>query len=54
MLDRLENPPIVEVACGVIFEEIAALDPIFLGTYWLTRKDAFSGRQLGDPAAAKF
>jgi len=37
----LENPPIVEVVCGFVFEPID-LDGLVLGVYWDER--AYSGR----------
>lgn len=43
---HLEHPPIREVACGVIFEPMAELDPMLVGTYWGPRRSEFPGRQL--------
>lgn len=46
---RLRAPPIVEVVCGFLFEEISFLDPVVLGEYWLERKDEFPTHQLHAP-----
>lgn len=34
VLEPLANPPIVEVVCGVYFEEIPELDLLMLGKFW--------------------
>lgn len=43
---HLEQAPISEVVCGIVFESVAGLDPLLLGTYWDRRKDDFPNRQL--------
>lgn len=51
MLEKLDAPPITEVACGFIFEPIADLDPIVIGTYWERRRDDFPAREFHPPIA---
>lgn len=46
MPGHLTSPPIVEVVCGVLFEQNPEIDPILLGAYWDQRRDMYPGRQL--------
>ena len=50
-LGRLEEPPIKEVVCGVIFKSVAGLDPVTLGAYWAVRKDEYPRREFKGPIA---
>jgi uncharacterized protein (TIGR04255 family) len=42
----LGNPPIHEVVCGFVFEPVADLDPLVLGTYWERNKSRFPKKGL--------
>lgn len=42
----LERPPIVEVVCGVVFEQIPEIDPLVLGVYWDRIRAEFPNRSL--------
>lgn len=48
-LGHLDEPPIVEVVCGVKFAPVPGLDPIVLGAYWKERAADFPGRQVHEP-----
>jgi uncharacterized protein (TIGR04255 family) len=48
-LEHLQDAPIDEVACGVVFEPIAALDPIVVGSYWRERIADYPGHELRTP-----
>jgi uncharacterized protein (TIGR04255 family) len=48
MLSKLKNPPIVEVVCGFVFEELG-LDPLLVGQYWSRRRDQYPKREIHPP-----
>lgn len=43
---ELEQPPIVEVVCGVVFEGVSDLDTLMLGVYWDRRRTEYPKRQI--------
>lgn len=45
MLEKLEVPPIVEVVCGIHFDEIG-LDPVVLGGFWERRRKEYPKREI--------
>lgn len=45
-LEKLKNPPVVEVVCGVYFESLQGIDPVLLGTYWQDRRSEYPGREI--------
>jgi len=45
-LEKLTRPPIVEVICGIMFDELQGMDPLVLGVYWDRRKDDYPGHQI--------
>jgi len=45
-LEKLVDAPIDEVACGFVFTQVAALDPLFIGGYWKGRQGEFRSREL--------
>lgn len=45
-LERLAAPPIVEVACGVVFEPLRELDPVAAGLFWGRVRDEYPERAL--------
>lgn len=40
-LEPLERPPIFEVACGIEFAPIDAIDPVLVGGFWLRKRERF-------------
>lgn len=46
MPGHLSSPPIVEVACGLIFAPHPDLDPVLMGAYWATREGDYPKRQF--------
>ena len=46
MLEKLTQPPIMEVVCGFLFEPIQELDPLLVGVYWWDRRQDFPTKQL--------
>jgi len=48
-LEHLDDAPIEEVACGIGFNPIAALDPLVVGSYWRERATDFPGHELRTP-----
>lgn len=46
VLEKLDDPPIVEVVCGLHFQPISELDSLLLGVYWKQRAADYPGRQL--------
>lgn len=50
-LGKLEDPPINEVVCGVLFKPVANLDPVVLGSFWQLRRDAYPRREFKAPIA---
>ena len=48
-LEKLEQPPIVEVICGVWFANAVELDPVVLGAYWLRRRADFPKHEIHPP-----
>lgn len=48
-LEPLEAPPIVEVACGFLFEPMPQIDPISIGAFWHSLKSQFPERALRYP-----
>ncbi len=51
-LKKLEEPPIVEVVCGLILKPIDELDPVSLGEYWLSRRAQYPRREFKLPISA--
>lgn len=49
LLEHLADAPIDEVACGVIFDNVEALDPVLVGSYWHQRSNDFPGHSLRTP-----
>lgn len=45
-LGHFDDPPIVEVVCGVKFGPVAGLDPIMLGAYWKERAEEYPTREV--------
>ncbi len=45
-LEPLGAPPIVEVACGFLFEPIPHIDPVSIGAFWYRIRDRFPERAL--------
>ena len=45
-LEKLKNPPIVEVVSGVIFEPLQRLDPLAAGAYWARRAKEYPEHEL--------
>ena len=45
-LEKLADPPIDEVACGISFAQVSALDPLFFGAYWKRHQGEFRSREL--------
>lgn len=54
IVEPLSEPPIVEVACGFLFADIAGLDPVAAGAYWSERRVDYPAHQvhpkIEDPA----
>lgn len=50
-LGKLEEPPITEVACGVLFKPVPGLDPLALGAYWKPKEKEYPRRELKAPIA---
>lgn len=48
-LEHLEDAPIDEVACGVLFNPIADLDPLVIGAYWHERVGDYPGHTIRTP-----
>lgn len=48
-LEHLARAPIDEVACGVIFPVLEALDPLLVGSYWHQRSSEYPGHSLRTP-----
>jgi uncharacterized protein (TIGR04255 family) len=46
---QLEEPPVIEVICGVMFRPLDGLTPVLVGRYWAERADEFP-RHLLQPA----
>lgn len=46
---RFEDPPINEVVCGVLFEQVDEIDPVLAGAFWETRTTDFPRKQV-EPA----
>jgi len=44
-LEHLEQPPIVEVICGVHFDPLE-VDPVLAGAFWAERRDRFPHRKI--------
>lgn len=49
VLADLQNPPIVEVVCGVFFEANAELDPLCVGRFWTLKRREYPKRELKPP-----
>ena len=49
MLTDLNNPPIVEVVCGFVFDELVALDPLLVGQFWSRKRGAYPKREVRPP-----
>ncbi len=49
VLGSLENPPIFEVVCGVIFDELPALDPLRVGLFWAAHPERYTSHELHPP-----
>ena len=45
-LEPLSAAPLVEVACGFLFEPVTAIDPVSVGAFWLGRQARFPERAL--------
>jgi len=45
-VEPLNDPPIVEVACGCIFGELPRLDPVVVGVYWRERRGDYPKHEL--------
>lgn len=45
-LGKLDDPPIVEVATGLIFEPIPDLDPVLAGRYWSEIESRFPRKEM--------
>lgn len=45
-VEPLDDPPIVEVACGCIFSELDRLDPVVVGVYWNERRRDYPRHDL--------
>lgn len=45
-LEKLRNPPIIEVACGVHFAPQAYLTPVSVGAYWQQHIERFPTHEL--------
>jgi uncharacterized protein (TIGR04255 family) len=45
-LPEMTSPPVHEVACGVTFQGVDALDPVLIGAYWNARRSQFPKRDL--------
>jgi hypothetical protein len=43
---KYDDPPIIEVVCGVHFDPIVGLDPVMVGKYWSEIADRYPGREL--------
>jgi uncharacterized protein (TIGR04255 family) len=50
-LGKLEDPPITEVVCGILFKPIPGLDPVSLGSFWKARQKEFPRREFKAPIA---
>ena len=48
-LEHLADAPIDEVACGVMFDPVATLDPIVVGSYWRERVLEYPSHELRTP-----
>ncbi|MFO0643855.1 MAG: TIGR04255 family protein [Polyangiaceae bacterium] len=48
-LGQLENPPIFEVVCGVLFDEVPALDPLQVGLFWGKYPERYASHELHPP-----
>lgn len=48
-IDSLRTPPIVEVVCGFMFDEIPSLDAMLVGKFWSSKSDAYPRRELKPP-----
>lgn len=48
-LPSFENPPVAEVAAGVQFADLEAMNPVRLGAYWSKIKDRFPKIDLQPP-----
>ena len=48
---ELDAPPINEVVCGIVFEELP-IDPVLVGAYWANRRDELPERALKLPVGA--
>lgn len=44
--DRLLNPPITEVVCGLVFDSVVQLDLLELGVYWDSRRREYPVKML--------
>lgn len=49
MLSALKVPPIVEVVCGFHFDELSQLDPLLVGQFWATKRQAYPKREVRPP-----
>lgn len=49
MLSDLKNPPIVEVVCGVVFDELVGLDPLVVGQFWSAKRSVYPKREVHPP-----
>jgi uncharacterized protein (TIGR04255 family) len=45
-LEQLPSPPIVEVVCGLVFDQIPNLTPVSLGVYWVDKRGEYPKHQL--------
>lgn len=45
-LEKLNQPPIVEVICGILFDELPEIDPLLLGLYWDRRRGDYPRHQI--------
>ena len=50
-LGKLEEPPIFEVVCGVLFKPLSELDPVVLGAFWQSRRTEYPRREFKVPIA---
>lgn len=48
---KLDEPPIIEVVCGVSFKSVRELDPVLLGAFWRERRADFPRREYKAPIA---
>lgn len=49
MLNDLKNPPIVEVVCGFVFDELSAMDPMLVGQFWSRKRADYPKHDVRPP-----